>query len=186
MARNKKSIRWNMDAVPLKDLRRFQSLHFSIAIVVDWVQYQDRIESIPCLLKTLKSRWTLEKHFERDALSQLQRGQCCTVDGPVGSNMIFYLYPKGKSREAPKSPTDPSVCELYANLLRKPWWIKSFKYHFTLRFVTKNMLEYETEGEIKTEGDRWLSFSFAKPNVQLFTGWRSLKLTGTIIDIERN
>ena len=181
MARNKKSVRWNANAVRLEDLRRFESLQFSVSVLVDWVQYQDRIESIPCLLETLKTKWTFQQHLDSDKLSELQQGQCCTMDGPVGSNLIFYFYPKGKDRGS--SSQSPSG--LYGNLLRKPWWIKSFKYHFTVRVVGKDLSVHQTEGEIKTEGNRPLSFSFEKQNLHFVSGWRSFEIMGTITEIKR-
>ena len=149
--KNKEIVCWDKDTVQLDDVRHLPKLTFSISFSIDWIQYRTdfkRRQVLPVsdVVKPYKmmKRFIFQYHVKENETATLKGGQCLTMDGPDGSEWIFYLFPKGKHRKPKAGKPHATLC---GNLLRFPPRIKSIKYHLNGKVTIADETVMEKQGE---------------------------------------
>ena len=185
--KNKEFVCWDKDTVQLEDIRDLDKLTFSMSFSIDWIQYQRDFEGGHVFqLSDVVKPWRINKqfifqyHVKENEAKNLKGGQCLTMDGPDGSEWIFYLFPKGKERK-PKAGGPHS--SLYGNLLRFPPQIKSIKYHLNGKVSTADEVIMEKQGEYTMKCDNPVTMPCAAFPVWDQTKSLDLEVTFTIMEM---
>ena len=185
--KSKELVCWDKDTVQLDDIRDLPKLTFSMSFSIDWIQYRTdfkrrQVTPVSDVVKPCKmmKQFVFQYHVKENETATLKGGQCLTMNGPDGSEWIFYLFPKGKER---KPKAGEPCASLYGNLLRFPPQIKSIKYHLNGKVSTAGEVIMEKQGEYTMKCDNPVTMPCAAFPVWDQTKSLDLEVTFTITEM---